>query len=90
MSSQREQHLEQALLAVLAAIGQQGCSVTEVGAQAVGGLMSDRYWQWANPVYKHGAADEIDEALVQLFNKLTSNLIVGDRATQGLEMGMPG
>lgn len=90
MSSQREQHLEQALLAVLAAVGQRGCSVNGVCAQAVGGLMSDRYWQWANPLYKHGAADEIDDALVLLFSKLPSDLIVGDRAAQGLVIGMPG
>lgn len=90
MSSQREHHLEQALLAVLAAVGQRGLSVDEVCSQAVEGLMSDRYWQWANPYFKHGAADEIDEALVRLLGKLPSESIVGDRATHGLVMGRPG
>ncbi|MBT2339089.1 MULTISPECIES: hypothetical protein [Pseudomonas] len=51
-----------------------GISSDELCAQAVGGLLSERYWTWANAHYAQGAADEIDNAL---------NLLVG-RPTLGL------
>ncbi len=28
--------------------------------------MADRYWQWSLTEHKHGAADEIEEALTKL------------------------
>lgn len=28
--------------------------------------MADRYWQWSLTQYKHGAADEVEEALTKL------------------------
>lgn len=50
-------------MAVIAAAGKMGISSNELCAQAVGGLMSDRYWNWANADHAQGAADEIDNAL---------------------------
>lgn len=70
MSKERELHLEQALLAVLAAVGQRGISIHDACAMAVGGLMSDRYWQWVDPEFRDGAADEIDKAMTRLFSRL--------------------
>lgn len=61
--SERIFQLEQALLAVIAAAAQRGLSSDELCTQAVGGLMTDRYWHWANADYIEGAADEIDNAL---------------------------
>ncbi|MBJ7370672.1 MAG: hypothetical protein JHD19_04385 [Pseudomonas sp.] len=66
VSQERELQLEQALLAVLAALGQKGASIEDACAMAVGGLMSDGYWQWAEPEYREGAADEIDKAITRL------------------------
>jgi len=53
-------------MAVIAAAGKMGLSSEELCAQAVGGLMSDRYWIWTNAHYAQGAADEIDNALSKL------------------------
>ncbi|MCI0997017.1 MULTISPECIES: hypothetical protein [Pseudomonas] len=53
-------------MAVIAAAGKMGVCSDELCAQAVGGLMSDRYWSWANALYAQGAADEIDNALNRL------------------------
>ncbi|UZE21979.1 hypothetical protein LOY67_18205 [Pseudomonas sp. B21-056] len=50
-------------MAVIAAAGKMGVGSDELCAQAVGGLMSGRYWNWANAQYAQGAADEIDNAL---------------------------
>ncbi|WP_353187107.1 hypothetical protein [Pseudomonas sp.] len=65
MSSDRTQQLEQALLAVIAAATKMGVSCDALCAEAVGGLMADRNWQWSLSEYKHGAADEIEEALTK-------------------------
>lgn len=66
MSSDRTQQLEQALLAVIASATKMGVSCDALCAEAVGGLMADRYWQWSLIEHKHGAADEIEEALTKL------------------------
>ena len=66
MSSDRTQQLEQALLAVIAAATKIGLSCDALCAEAVGGLMADRYWKWSLTEHKHGAADEIEEALTKL------------------------
>lgn len=66
MSSDRTQQLEQALLAVIAAATKMGVSCDALCAEAVGGLMADRYWQWSLTEHKSGAADEIEEALTKL------------------------
>lgn len=73
MCSERVRHLEQALRAIIAAVGQRGLSVNDICAQAIGGLMTDRYRGWVNPDHKHGAADEIDKALVLLLSKKCSS-----------------
>ena len=64
--SDRTQQLEQALLAVIASASKMGISSDALCAEAVGGLMADRYWQWSLTEHKHGAADEIEEALTKL------------------------
>lgn len=66
MSSDRTQQLEQALLAVIGAATKMGVSCDALCAEAVGGLMADRSWQWSFAEHKHGAADEIEEALTKL------------------------
>lgn len=43
-----------------------GVSCDALCAEAVGGLMADRYWQWSLAELKHGAVDEIDESLAKL------------------------
>jgi hypothetical protein len=50
-------------MAVIAAAGTMGICSDELCAQAVGGLMSDRYWSWADAQHAQGAADESDNAL---------------------------
>ncbi|MBD9461835.1 hypothetical protein [Pseudomonas sp. Pdm06] len=67
-------------MAVIAAAGKMGISRDELCAQAVGGLISDPYWSWADVRYAQGAADEIDNAL---------NLLVG-RPAQELALPVPG
>ena len=69
MSAEKHRHLQQALLAVIAAAGQRGLNVDELCARAVGGLMSERYWPWADEGSKYGAADEIDKALEVLLQR---------------------
>lgn len=71
MSSDRTQQLEQALLAVIASATKMGVSCDALCAEAVGGLMADRYWQWSLTEHKHGAADEIEEALTKLLMRGT-------------------
>jgi len=66
VSSERTQQLEQALLAVIASASKMGVSREALCAEAVGGLMADRYWRWLLTERKHGAADEIEEALTKL------------------------
>lgn len=66
MSSDRTQQLEQALLAVIASASKMGISCDALCAEAVGGLMADRYWAWSLTEHKQGAADEIEEALTKL------------------------
>jgi hypothetical protein len=61
--------LEQALLAVIAAAGKMGISSDELCTQAVGGLMANHYWCWADARYAQGAADEIDHALTVLVGR---------------------
>ncbi|MDO7896840.1 hypothetical protein [Pseudomonas citrulli] len=56
-------------MAVIAAAGKMGISSDELCAQAVGGLLSERYWTWANAHHAQGAADEIDNALNQLMGR---------------------
>lgn len=56
-------------MAVIAAAAKMGVSSDELCAQAVGGLMSERYWSWANAQYAQGAADEIDNALSVLVGR---------------------
>lgn len=68
VSVERIFHLEQALLAMITAAGQQGIGSDVLCAQAVGGLMTDRYWHWANAEHRHGAA-EIESAMTLLFDK---------------------
>lgn len=65
MSFDRTQQLEQALLAMIAAATKMGVSGDALCAEAVGGLMSDRNWLWSVSEHKHGAADEIEEALTK-------------------------
>lgn len=69
MSTERIQPLEQALLAVIAAAGKMGISCDELCAQAVGGLVSEQYWTWADARHAERAADEIDNALSFLVGK---------------------
>lgn len=78
MSQERELQLEQALLAVLAALGQRGGSIEDACAMAVGGLMSDGYWQWVDPRYRDGAADEIDKAITRLCGRHPSSNLIHD------------
>ncbi len=68
-------------MAVIAAAGKMGVSSDELCAQAVGGLMSDRYWGWANAQYAQGAADEIENALSVLINRHLPELIALDAET---------
>ncbi|WLH14522.1 hypothetical protein PSH58_09520 [Pseudomonas hefeiensis] len=56
-------------MAVIAAAGKMGVSSDELCAQAVGGLMFEHHWNWANAQYAQGAADEIDNALSLLVGK---------------------
>ncbi|UZE08156.1 hypothetical protein [Pseudomonas corrugata] len=56
-------------MAVIAAAGKMGICSDELCAQAVGGLMSDHYWSWANAQHAQGAADEIDNALNVLLRR---------------------
>lgn len=72
VSIERELQLQQALLAILAAIGHKGYGIDEACAMAVGGLMSDGYWQRAEPQYREGAADEIDKANTRLNGQASS------------------
>ncbi|WLG97612.1 hypothetical protein [Pseudomonas sp. FP198] len=72
MSTERISQLEQALLAVIAAAGKMGVSCDELCAQAVGGLVSERYWGWADAQHAQGAADEIDNALAVLVGRQTA------------------
>ncbi|MBO1536581.1 hypothetical protein [Pseudomonas sp. OA65] len=67
-------------MAVIAAAGKMGISSDELCAHAVGGLISDPYWGWADAQYTQGAADEIDNAL---------NKLVG-RPAQALTLLVPG
>ncbi|WP_434557791.1 hypothetical protein [Pseudomonas sp. Z4-20] len=64
--------MEQALLAVIAAAGKMGISCDELCAQAVGGLVSERYWSWADAQHAQGAADEIDNAWATLVGRQTA------------------
>ncbi|VVM42115.1 hypothetical protein PS645_00301 [Pseudomonas fluorescens] len=66
MSPDRTQQLEQALLAVIASATKMGVSCDALCAEAVGGLMTDRYWRWSLTEHKDGAADEIEGALTKL------------------------
>jgi len=50
-------------MALIAAAGKMGISSDELCAHAVGGLISDPYWSWADDRYAQGAVDEIDHAL---------------------------
>ncbi|MCJ8205810.1 hypothetical protein [Pseudomonas sp. RGM2987] len=63
-------------MAVIAAAGKMGVSSDELCAQAVGGLMAERYWTWANAHYAQGAADEIDNALSRLVGRQAIGLTV--------------
>jgi len=74
VTTERISHLEQALMAVIAAAGKMGLSSDELCAQAVGGLVSERYWSWANAHYAQGAADEIDNALNLLMGRSTTRV----------------
>lgn len=67
MPVDRSYQLEQALLAVIASAKKLGISSDVLCAEAVGGLMADRFWQWADAEHKDGAADEIETALTLLF-----------------------
>lgn len=69
MSSDRTPQLEQALLAVIASATKMGVSCDALCAEAVGGLMADHDWQWSLAEHKHGAVDEIEEALTKLLPK---------------------
>lgn len=73
MPSDRTQQLEQALLAVIAAATKMGVSCDALCAEAVGGLMADRDWQWSLTEHKHGAADQIEEALAKLLMRGVTN-----------------
>jgi hypothetical protein len=50
----RTQLLEQALLAVIASATRMGVSCDALCAEAVGGLMADQHWKWADPQYRQG------------------------------------
>lgn len=92
MSTERISQLEQALMAVIAAAGKMGVSSDELCAQAVGGLMSERYWSWANAQYAQGAADEIDNALSILVGRQTAELTppaLGVGSDPSLESAVP-
>jgi len=69
VSTERIQPLEQALLAVIAAAGKMGISCDELCAHAVGGLVSEQYWTWADAQHAERAADEIDNALAILVGR---------------------
>ncbi len=88
MHADRTQQLEQALLAVIASATRMGVSSDVLCAEAVGGLMANHYWKWADPEQKHGAADEIDSALVLLSNPpLTTHELQSRK--RGLEADQP-
>jgi len=61
-------------MAVIAAAGKMGICSDELCAQAVGGLMSNHYWSWANAEHAQGAADEIDNALNNLVRPLMAQV----------------
>ena len=69
VTTERISQLEQALMAVIAAAGKMGVSSDELCAHAVGGLISDPYWSWADARYAQGATDEIDYALNKLVGR---------------------
>lgn len=66
MFSGRTQQLEQALTAAIASAAEMSVSCDALCAEVVGGLMADRYPQWSLTQHKHGAADEVEEALTTL------------------------
>ncbi|QOD67352.1 MULTISPECIES: hypothetical protein [Pseudomonas] len=61
-------------MAVIAAAGKRGINSDELCAHAVGGLISDPYWSWADTRYAQGAADEIDNALHKLVGRPAQEL----------------
>ncbi|WP_434610621.1 hypothetical protein J3P80_15935 [Pseudomonas sp. D2-30] len=67
--------MEQALLAVIAAAGKMGISCDELCAQAVGGLVSEQHWTWADAQHAERAADEIDNAMAILIDRQTGTPI---------------
>lgn len=71
MLPDRTQQLEQALLAVIASATRMGVSCDALCAEAVGGLMADQHWKWADPQHRHGAANEIDSAITLLSNPVS-------------------
>ncbi len=81
MTTERISQLEQALMAVIAAAGKMGINSDELCAQAVGGLMSDHYWCWADARYAQGAADEIDNALHTLVGRQAVGLALPESGT---------
>ena len=75
MSIERVAHLEQALLAIIAAAGQRGVGPDQLCAYAVGGLMCGHFRHWANAEARDGAADEIEGALTILSKLRSGNAI---------------
>jgi len=63
MSAERMFHLEQALLAVIAAAEQQGIAISSLRKQAIGGLIANTDWHWATAEYMSGAIDEVERAV---------------------------
>lgn len=66
MSAERVVHLEQALVAILAAAEQKGLDADELRRQAIGGLMGNVSWRWVTAEYVPGAIDEIESAVRML------------------------
>ncbi|NIF28385.1 hypothetical protein F3J44_18620 [Pantoea sp. Tr-811] len=62
MSTDQISHLEQALVAVLAAAEQSGLEIDDLRRIAIGGLMGSASWRWVCSDAVPGAIDEIERA----------------------------
>lgn len=63
MSVDRVFHLEQALLAVIAAAEKQGIAISSLRKQTIGGLIANTEWRWVTAEYVPGAIDEVESAV---------------------------
>lgn len=63
MDTQQVVHLEQALVAVLAAAEQAGLDADAVRQLATGGLIGNTSWKWVSSNAVPGAVEEIERAV---------------------------